>query len=72
MRKKRAEVVIELKDNHKRIKLSKADKADKRMTRNRECMRKRRQIVKKVNIQNKANCNGGVMSDPDENYAVYL
>ena len=32
-------------------------------------MRKKRQNVQKVNIQNKANCYGGVMSDPDENYA---
>lgn len=31
-------------------------------------MRKKQQNMQKVNIQNKANCYGGVMSDPDENY----
>ena len=69
IRKKRAEAVIKLKDNHKRIKLSEVDKADIRRTRNRENMRKKRQNMQKVNIQNKANCYVGVMSDPNENYA---
>ena len=55
IRKKRAEAVTRLKDNHKKIKLSEADKADKRRTNNRENMRKKRQNVQKVNIQNKAN-----------------
>ena len=69
IRKKRAEAKIKLKDNHKRIKLSEADKADKRRTRNREYIRNKRQNVQEVNIQNKANCYGEVMSDPDENHA---